>query len=96
MWHLTRDNWHVTPDTWHMTRDMWHMMGGEHSFKISAPQLLWFGIDSTLNIFPQTMTESVNESINYGGDCRTAPATPGLLIRLMLSVRKDTDVVFTY
>ena len=25
------------------------------------------------------MTESVNESINDGGDCRTAPATPGLL-----------------
>ena len=22
------------------------------------------------------MTDSVNESVNYGGDCRTAPATP--------------------
>ena len=55
------------------------MVGGEHSLKISAPQLLWFGIDSTLNIFPQTMTESVSELINHGGDCRTAPATPGLL-----------------
>ena len=55
------------------------MVGGEHSLKISAPQLLWFGIDSTLNIFPQTITESVNELINDGGDCRTAPATPGLL-----------------
>ena len=40
---------------------MWHMVGGEHSLKISAPQLLWFGIDSTLNIFPQTM--SVNQLI---------------------------------
>ena len=28
-----------------------------------------------MKIFPQTMTECVN----YGGDCRTAPATPGLL-----------------
>ena len=62
-----------------MTRDMWHMVGGEHSVKISSPQLLWFGIDSTLNIFPQTMTESVNESVNDGGDWRTAPASPGLL-----------------
>ena len=25
------------------------------------------------------MTRSVNESMNDGGDCRTAPATPGLL-----------------
>ena len=23
----------------------------------------------------------MNQSINHGGDCRTAPATPGLLIR---------------
>ena len=25
------------------------------------------------------MTRSINELINDGGDCRTAPATPGLL-----------------
>ena len=56
------------------------MVGGEHSLKMSAPQLLWFGIDSTLNIFPQTIAELMNESVNYGGDCRTAPAKPGLLI----------------
>ena len=37
------------------------MVGGERSLKISAPQLLWFGIDSTLNIFPQTMNELINE-----------------------------------
>ena len=55
------------------------MVGGEHSLKISAPQLLWFGIDSTLNIFPQTMTQLMNQSVNYGGHYRTAPATPGLL-----------------
>ena len=29
-----------------MTRDMWHIVGGEHSLKISAPQLLQFVIDS--------------------------------------------------
>ena len=56
------------------------MVGGEHYLQISAPQLLWFGFDSALKIFPQTMSHSVNESINDGGDCRTAPATPGLLI----------------
>ena len=46
---------------------------------ILAPQLLWFGIDSTLNIFQQTITELMNELMNEGGDCRTALATPGLL-----------------
>ena len=29
-----------------------------------------------------SVNESINELINYdGGDCRTAPATPGLLIK---------------
>ena len=42
--------WHLTPDTWIVTRDMWHMVGGDHSLKISAPQLLQFGFDSVLNI----------------------------------------------
>ena len=58
------------------------MVGGEHSLKLSASQLLWFEIDSTLNIFPQTMTELMNRLMNDGGDCRTAPATPGLLKKL--------------
>ena len=65
-----------------MTRDMRHMVGGEHSLKISAPQLLWFGIDSALKIFPQTIGELMNERINHEAVCRTAPATPGLLIRI--------------
>ena len=39
---------HMTCDTWHTTRDMWHMVEGEKTVKTSAPQLLWFGIDSVL------------------------------------------------
>ena len=53
-------------------------MGGEHSLEISAPQLLWFGIDSTLNIFPQTIAQSLTY-LNDEAVYRTAPATPGLL-----------------
>ena len=34
--------------------------GGEYSLKISAPQLLWFGMDSIWKI----MNERLNESIN--------------------------------
>ena len=84
-WHLTYDTWHVTPDMWNVTPDMWHMtcdtwhdtwhvthgtmVEGEHSLKISAPQLLRFGQESSW------LAESI-----YDGVCKTAPATPGLLI----------------
>ena len=40
---------------------MWHMVGGEHSLKILAPQLLQFGIDSVLKILNESI---LNEWIN--------------------------------
>ena len=55
-------------------------MGGEHPLKISAPQLLRFGIDSVLKILNERMTDSINESMSDGGVGRTAPATPVLLM----------------
>ena len=52
---------------------------------MSAPWLLRFGIDSVVNILnkrmTQIMTDLINELMNYKGVCRTALATPGLLIR---------------
>ena len=60
-----------------MTCDMWHMVGGEHSLKISAPQLLRFGMDSVLKILNERITQLVNELMNEGGVYRIAPATPG-------------------
>ena len=57
---------------------MWHMVGGKHSLKVSAPQLLCIMIDSVLNILNLRITEMINESINYEPVCRTAPAAPGL------------------
>ena len=65
---------------WHVTSYMWHMVGGEHSLKISAPQLLRFGLDSVLKIVNKRITDLINESVSYKGVCRTARATPGLLI----------------
>ena len=47
-----------------MTPDMWHMVGGERSLKISAPQLLWFGIDSVLKILNKRITDSINECMD--------------------------------
>ena len=52
-----------------------------HSLKMSAPQLFWFGIDSVWKILNERITERMNEWINKEQivDCRTAPATLGLL-----------------
>ena len=44
----------------HVTVNMWHMEGGEHSLKISALQLLRFGIDSVLNIL-NTKDDRLNQ-----------------------------------
>ena len=62
-------------DTWHETHG-----GCEHSLKISAPQLLLFGIDCVLKILNKRITYWINEWINDKGVYRTAPATPGLSI----------------
>ena len=51
------------------------MVGGKHSFKISASQLLPFGIYDVVKIGRKRASESLNDEAVY----RTAPATPGLL-----------------
>ena len=51
---------------WHVTCDMWHMLRGEHSLKMSAPQLLQFGIDSVLKILNKKdhlLNQWINESM---------------------------------
>ena len=69
---------HITPDMLHVTRGMRHMVGGEHSLKISAPNLLRFGMDSVLEILNKRITYQMNELIINEGVYRTALATRGL------------------
>ena len=69
---MTQDMWHVTRDTLHMTGG-----GGEPFVKSSAPQLLRFGSEGVLKIFKYHL---INHLISNKGVCRTALATPGLLI----------------
>ena len=52
-------NWHAL--TWHVTHDMQQMIWGELSLKMSAPQFLWFWIDSVLKIL--SLNEKMNELI---------------------------------
>ena len=45
---------------------MQHRVAGDHSLKISAPRLLWFGRYLLLKINPQSMNELINEILNDG------------------------------
>ena len=75
MWQVTRDTWHMTHDTWHVTHDSFQLPSS------SGLGLTVFGI----YFHTAWVTELINEWMNNGGDCRTAPATPGLLIILRVA-----------
>ena len=48
--------------------------------KFQLPSSSGLGLSVFGRYFDYRIPDSVNESINDGGDCRTAPATTGLLI----------------
>ena len=76
MWQVTRDTWHVTYDTWHMTYSVgW--TSSQNFSSLSFPLWDWQSLEYIWT--KGSLTQSLNKSINHGGDCRTAPATPGLL-----------------
>ena len=54
----------MTPETWLVTQAKSHMVGGEHSLKISAPQLLRFGIDRVLKIMNERINQLMKEWMN--------------------------------
>ena len=88
--HFTCDKWHVTHDMWHMTCDTWHVTGmGRWTFSQNFSSLTftvweWRFVEDRqsyddISTNHQWMNEWINQSIRDGGDCRTAPASPGLL-----------------
>ena len=62
-------------------------MWDEHSLKFSAPYLFRLRIGSVWKIF-ELKDHGMNQSLSDGGDCRTAPATPGLLNIVYCKKRK--------
>ena len=62
-----------------MTCDIWHIVSGEHTLKVSAPYLLWFGRECILQKFAQRITQWGIWLISNKGVFTTTPATPGLL-----------------
>ena len=70
--------WHVIPDKWHVTYDTWKVGEGE-PFQLCISDSL--GAKIFWRYFHKGwLTESVNQLMNDKGVCRTAPATPGLLV----------------
>ena len=81
-WHVTCDTWRVTYDTLHMTRDTWHVicLGGwifSQNFSFIALTVcdLWYYEDL------EEKAHWISQLINHKAVYRTAPATPGLLIK---------------
>ena len=84
VWELqvTCDTWHMTPDTWHVTHDKQHVSYDTQGVvaivsKFEVPSSNDFGFI----MFWRFGTKGLLiYSISNWGVCRTAPATPGLLI----------------
>ena len=79
------DLWLVTRDTWHVTFDTWQVWAGEPSVKMSAPQLLWLGNEGLLKIYRvmKIFSQTITQLISDRGDCRTTPATQGLVNKML-------------
>ena len=81
MWQVIHDTWHMTRDTWHVTHDTWHLahsVGWTFSKNFSSlalPVWDWEGFEDILG--KGWRTQWIN--------CRTAPATQGLLIILIFA-----------
>ena len=65
--------------TRHMTYDTQCVMNIISKFQLPSPYGL--GLRVFGRYFDYRVTKVMNESMNDRGDCRTAPATPGLLKR---------------
>ena len=65
---------------------MTHSMGGTFSQNVSSLALLVLDWNCLKYIWTKG---SVNQLMNYGGDCRTATATPGLLRNKLVRAQCD-------
>ena len=95
MWQVTCDRWRVTRDTWHVTRDTWHMTQGvgwtfSQNFSFLALNGLGF-----MMLWISGGKGSAIHWINKEALCKTAPATPGLLIIVNTNVSLGQQTIST-
>ena len=90
--HLKNHTWHVTCDMWHVTRDMWLMTWDTRQVTCDTWRevnfLSKFQVPTSYGLEMKVCWRFegkgwFNELIYHGGVCRTAPATPGLLINFI-------------
>ena len=67
--------WHVTCDTWHVTYDMLLGVNNLSKFQLPSSSGLWFMI-----LWRLRGKGWLTDWLSNEAECRTAPATPGLLI----------------
>ena len=80
MWHVTCDTWHLTPDTWHLTHDTQGVVNIVSKFQV--PSSNSFGVIMFWRYFPPGSQSQLINAV-----CRTALATPGLLIVKIILVK---------
>ena len=92
MWHETFDRWQVTHDMWQVIHDKWHVPGDIWQMTLGVGSTLSQNFSSlSLTVWEvwcyyediEQKDDQLTDLINGGGVCRTAPATPGLLIKLI-------------
>ena len=93
----------MTPDTWHLTHDTWHVTNGWGSSilsKLQLPSSYGLGVMMFWRLGGKgSLTDWLTQSMSDEGDCRRAPATPGLLItqRIQLSwLRSLTEGTYIF
>ena len=79
---VTCDIWHVTRDTCIVTCDMGHMVGVNILSKFQLPRFYGLGKTVSWRFWTKgSVSYWIKLLLNYEPVYRTAPATPGLLIR---------------
>ena len=92
-WHVTGDTQPMTPERWHMTGDKWHMTHGVGwTFSKNTSSLAL----TVLELWCFEDLEEKDQLTNDEGVCRTARATPGLLISWTIPTQHTRGVNFQY
>ena len=86
--------WHVTYDMWHLTRDRYGEVNLLSKFQVPSSHRL--GMKVCWRYTELWRYFHKVHSLNDGGDCRTAPATPGLLnMKRCVVLKRWEDVSYS-
>ena len=91
------DTLSVTCDTWHVTFDTWQEGGGKPFLKFMLPSSYSLRVKVFWRYFHKWwLSHLLNQLIRDEGVCRTAPGTPGLLKRYLISPWKQLSAYYPF